>query len=76
MHNKSELDEIIANLPELWADYCNHPVRGHACQIAIAQVAKAIGAKGSRWWNKAIAWLDASHPSWRGYPAPEVREVA
>lgn len=76
MHQKEELHEIICTLPELWADYCINPRRGHSCQIAIAQVAKAIGAKGPEWWNQAISWLDASYPNWRGYSAPEIREVA
>lgn len=86
MHDKSELEDIVSQLPKLWADYRiqdNYGAIGHPFRDAIAAVSNQIprsekprSKKRGDWWNNAIAWLDANYPIWRGYEAPKVREVA
>jgi hypothetical protein len=73
-----EISEIIQKLPELWEDYRSVKgiPQGHPFSKAIAAISNELKIGSKDWWNDAITWLDANHPNWRGYEAPEVREVA
>jgi hypothetical protein len=74
------ISEIIPKLPELWKDYSSLKAnpKSHPFRQAISAIAGELklGKKDNDWWNEAINWLDENYPNWRGYEAPEVREVA